>query len=701
MTEWFTAQELAELRLPGLPQSKRKINRLAAREAWHGAKSESGEPLCRRRDGRGGGFEFHVSLLPAVARTRLEARAGRARPEPDMPRDAGGAGSNVSRRDARLFVLARADEFARTHSDLTRRQADEGYASLYRSGVPDWVKHAVGRLSQPTLKRWRRLRDRGRFDLVAGRHGERRGGHAVSRLKDGEVATFIGALIVKQPFLTAPHIRMIVEGRFGEDLGELPDLRSFQRFVSAWKRDNRLAIKKLTDPDGFKSSARLTGSNANAHVTHLNQLWEIDASPADVLTTDGRHSIYALIDIWSRRMAVYVTKTPRTEATLLLIRHAILAWGVPQTIKTDNGSDFVSQRFVAAMNSLGIAHDTSEAFAPEQKGTVERAIGTLQRGLMRVLPGFVGHSVADRKVIEQRKAFAQRLGESEEQAFCVDISAAELQRYCDEWCANAYEHHPHAGLGGETPFQRAASYRGTVARVENERALDLLLAPVAGSDGWRQVSKQGIRLDAGWFISPELMPGQRVYCRQDPEDMGRLYCFESEAGRYLTTAVCPDRAGIDPKAAIKAARERQSELIAERTRDLKSAARKIKPRDMVDWLQKGARRRSATVTAFPHKATPHETAALAAAADATGAHDLPALDPQALPELAAANIVALPETPKQRFKRALRIEECASRGEPVKTEEALWLGSYRTTAEYKSHKAMVEDFGPDAVLETS
>lgn len=703
MSEWLTAREIAEMRLPGLAHSKRKVNEFATRNGWHGAMTEAGEPLARKRQGAGGGFEFHQSLLPQVARSRLEARAGRNAPEQQIARDLDlMKPSDLTRRDARLFVLGRAEAFAKAHPDLNLVQALDAYASAFNAKsaqVPDWVRMQIGEMSGRTLRRWRGFREASRLDQLAGRYSVREGSRDIERMRDGEVASFIGGLIVKQPFLTTPHIRLMVQGHFGLDLAALPSERTFQRFVTDWKQQNSLALLKLHNPDGYKSKARLSGNNSNAHVTALNQLWEIDASPADVLTVDGRHAVYAAVDIWSRRMMVLVTKTPRTEATLLLIRRAILAWGVPATIKTDNGSDFTSRRFVSAMNSVGIAHETSDAFSPEQKGTVERAIGTLQRGLMPVLPGFIGHSVADRKVIEGRKAFSARLGQSDEHMFQVEISAQDLQRYCDEWCENTYQHHGHRGLGGMSPFAKAASFRGRIDRIENERALDLLLAPIAGQDGWRQVTKQGVQLDKAWFISPHLLPGARVFCRQDPEDMGRLHVFESEAGAFITTAICPERAGIDPKAAIRAAREKQAETIAERSREMRSAARKIKPRDMVDWLNAGSRRNSASVAAFPQRAQAYSNDALDAAGVATGDDaDIPAIVPEASPELVKGNVVKLPETPTQRFARAHHLQLAVAAGDPLATEDAMWLGGYITTPEYRSFRGMADDFGVEAVL---
>ncbi|MDE2595981.1 MAG: Mu transposase C-terminal domain-containing protein [Sphingomonadales bacterium] len=72
--DWFTTAELAGLALDGLAGDKRSLNRRAKDERWHLRAGADGEPLSRRRSGRGGGVEYHVSLLPAPARLALVTR---------------------------------------------------------------------------------------------------------------------------------------------------------------------------------------------------------------------------------------------------------------------------------------------------------------------------------------------------------------------------------------------------------------------------------------------------------------------------------------------------------------------------------------------------------------------------------------------------------------------------------------------------
>lgn len=75
--QWFSAAELAELALPGLPSTKRGVLDLALREGWASARAEVGS-LVRKRAGRGGGLEYHAALLPEAARTKLAARCAQA-----------------------------------------------------------------------------------------------------------------------------------------------------------------------------------------------------------------------------------------------------------------------------------------------------------------------------------------------------------------------------------------------------------------------------------------------------------------------------------------------------------------------------------------------------------------------------------------------------------------------------------------------
>ncbi len=71
---WFTAAEIADLALPGLPRTKRKVNERADKENWALRSDSAGVALARKRQGRGGGIEYHLSCLPDAAKGELVKR---------------------------------------------------------------------------------------------------------------------------------------------------------------------------------------------------------------------------------------------------------------------------------------------------------------------------------------------------------------------------------------------------------------------------------------------------------------------------------------------------------------------------------------------------------------------------------------------------------------------------------------------------
>jgi hypothetical protein len=78
--EWFSAAEIAASGLPGVPASKRCVNALAEAEGWRARVDRHGAPLARARKGRGGGMEYHWTLLPMAARLDLVGRGAPRRP---------------------------------------------------------------------------------------------------------------------------------------------------------------------------------------------------------------------------------------------------------------------------------------------------------------------------------------------------------------------------------------------------------------------------------------------------------------------------------------------------------------------------------------------------------------------------------------------------------------------------------------------
>lgn len=711
MKGWYTARELAALALPGLPQSKRRINEFAHKEGWKQKKTLRGDPLARPCGGRegGGGIEYHHSLLPQAARLALQVQALKqpaAQPVQTLPQPAQPATApRIVRRDAALTLLALADGHFNNNRALGRITADADFAAQWNRGDIEsdvWLRRELPTVSARSIRRWREVRDEGRWNEVGGSGRKIR--HALDVAEEGAVATHIGALLLKQPFLVAGQLRDLVEAQFGRQLKlrdgfiALPSLRSFQQWIAWWKEANKAIILQHTNPDVFKSRARASGINAYAGIGRVNELWELDASPADVLLRGGRHAVYLITDVFSRRMMLQVTKTARAEAALGLLRRAIMAWGVPDTLRTDNGSDFKAEAFTRALVAVGIRQDVTKPYTPEAKAIVERAIGTFQHMVGPLLPGFIGHNVTERKQIEERKSFAQRLGETDEHAFCVDLDKNDFQAICNDWAAVKYGNRIHRSLG-MSPNEKARSCLSPIRAIQNAQALSLLLTPVPG--GWRQVTKRGLQFEGGYYLAGALLAGQRVFCRMDAEDMGRLFVFDDEFGAFICEAVCPERAGANPHAVLAATKAAQKQLLKDGLKEAKAEARRLKPRHMIDSVLRLAAEKAAAdgenVTLFPKQETSHVSAGLSSAADALDARASLSTPPStAVDSRVESNVHRLPETSEARFRRFRAIERAMAAGADVDAGDALKLGNYQKTPEYLSMLAMERDFGGES-----
>ena len=719
MKEWLTCAEIAAEKLPEMPCSESAMIRYAARLEWPESMAHA-----RQRKGRGGGIEYNIALLPTCARLEYERRHRRIDAS-ELPAAADlqlgeGLSDRASReRDARLKIVAAYEAFSRKQR-LSEASKTQIFVDRYNMGglaLDNWIREIVPKLSKRSLARWRSAKFLGRADrLAVDRSQCRKGKGALETANGGRVKVFILALIAHQPLLSASQVRRQCRAEFGDRIEargktvDMPPVRTFQHFLKGLKETEAVALTKLSNPDKYRSTMAPSGVGTLRWVKEPNALWQIDASPVDALCVDGRYTIYACTDIATRRTVLYVSRTPRASAVAMLIRKAILAWGAPRSIKTDNGSDFVARDTKRLFAALDIEMELSDAYSPQQKGHVERVIRTFQHDCATLLPGFVGHSVADRKVIEDRKSFADRLGQKTAEAFDVSLTGTDLQGIADRWVETIYSHAEHSALG-MSPAQAALQSTAPIRTVD-ERALDILLMPIAGKEGVRTVTKFGVRVDGYHYVINAADPGQRVLVRMDPMDAGRALAFDADTGLFVGEAVCPELAGLDPKTILKAKREITAERLDEKTREARAEIKRlVQGPSLIKRALDVAARDVPNVVPLPKREEVHETPAIAAALDATRPLEPAALDGRAAEIHAelqaegaleiepAANVKPLrtQETPQQRFRRALGLQAAIDAGEDVDPQDAVWLGGYKTGPEYRALKAVYEDFGDRAL----
>ncbi|MDX2094336.1 MAG: transposase [Alphaproteobacteria bacterium] len=676
----YTARELAEMTLSGWPNTRQGIEYLAKKGRWP----------SKPREARGGGSEYPLATLPAALQKAIIGRMVEASKCVNLLAPIEGLSAaiphvgRIERQAAKLMIVQYFEKYCRTTGQCITR-AEQLFLANYKlqaAQTPnDLPFNVYADFSLASLHRWRAIAVTAP-EALGGKYGGRKGTGVLKRANGGQVATYIAALMSENRHYKGGHLRDMTRARFGNQLDvagkkvALPSLRAFERHIVEWKTENAQLFTAITAPGTFKNQMRVAAGDATGSIERLNQQWQIDASPADALCKDGRYSIYAIIDVWSRRALFSVSKTAKTEGSLLLVRKAVMAWGFPESIKTDNGADFISRRFKIALAALGIQQEISPPYSPEKKAFVERVIGTMQRDLMAILPGFSGHNVADRQRIRDQKDFASRLGESADSMFSVELTSTELQVMLDKWADGKYGRAVHEGIG-TSPMEKAASWPEAVRKPNDIRALDLLLAPIAGGNGMRSVTKSGLRIDGRQYLSEALLPyiGKQVMVRHDPADLGRIYAF-SDDEEFLFEAINPETLGINPAAFARQLQAAQAALIGEKKKELNAVRRKLNRKDLADQIL--SMHSAGTVEAFPRPAEGYTSPALEAAARAMTATPIVPDSPELKIRMkhVAARMKNAPVEEDLDAAKHQRLDECdrlVAEGKPLPPEQIAWL----------------------------
>lgn len=712
MSDWASSKEVAA----ALNMTPRAVQIRAVREGWR----------WRKKPGSRCGRLWAIGDVPARARAELAARAaneavaqsradgadgyvrreavraavdGRTRQrvgEKGLARLAQLRGRELARAEARLTLLEACAEFER-RSRLPKTQALTAFCAAWNGGkieaVPE-IRNEIGQAYPTLIYRWRATTRAEGLARLAGAYGNRKGSGLIDSQPD--LFRFVVAMLTDHPSTSGKNMRRAMVARFGERGGvKLPSVASVQRWVKTYRRDNAELVTALANPDAWKNTYMLAFGAADEDVKRLNQRWETDATPADVELIDGRYHIMALVDVFSRRAKLRVTKTSTAQATCCILRDGLLDWGMFETLKTDNGSEVINQRVQRVMDALIGEQERCNVFSGWEKPFVERLFQTFLHGLVELMPNYIGHNVAERSAIEARKSFAERIMTKNE-VVKINMTAADLQEFCDRWLANIYHVETHSGLG-TSPSLKAAGQ--PCRRIENTRALDLLLV----DGGERTVAKKGIRIDSIFYIAPELdCSGARIRYLHDPDDFGRIYVFDA-AGEFLCIAES-EFTGLARQEVAAVARERQKARVQTARRELKAAARKQKTRDIAEEIlaERGRAADASNVTPFPGPATPYDSPGLSAAADAAAARD--ALDAEPMPKPVSAEALARvagmlrdeqgkDETAEDRFRRWIKLDRARARGEQLCETDAAWARMYEPLPECSGRRLIYDEFG--------
>jgi hypothetical protein len=522
MSNWYTLQELIKFDLIGLPSTVAGLRKKAQKEDWE----------CRAREGRGGGWEYSVESLPRDSQAALVAKLQPAIEEQPITV---GHGIDQKKAWANLQIL---DAFGRFQADYgdnaLREELELNFCKLYNQRELTTVSSEcwaiVPQISRSTLCKRRREYQLQGLDAL-GRNSRRIG--AIESHAGLQEAIEI-CIAAGRGRWSPRQVKLALEKSF-EDLPFIPSEHQLRRWLNKFEVEQKPKLIQYRSEKESKNKLMPAFGTYSAHLKVPNEIWELDDTKQDLIlefeedgeTKEKRFALVGAIDVYTRRRKFQIFDTANSEAVLLLLRRCLLDWGKPIAVKTDNGKNYVSGRTELFLRALQIGVERCDPYSPQQKPHIERLFRTLQHGEFEMLPGYCGHSVAERQDIRD-----------ENDPYRLRISPEAFQAWLDRWCEKAHLS-ASEGLGGRSPIEvLAASIRkGWQPRsIADERALDFLILPVAT----RKVQKSGIQVNNRYYVAGELgkLVGQEVHVRWHPENPNDIYVYSNDS---LDKFVCVAR----------------------------------------------------------------------------------------------------------------------------------------------------------------
>lgn len=557
---WFTAAELAELKLPGLPASKRKVNERAAKERWALQADSDGMPLARARQARGGGMEYHISVLPSAARTALVRRRIAIACEP--------ADDSAPIRQSALWSWYEAQ------SDKVKAEAERRAAIIAQVDVlidagvkPSNAVPAVAmgeKVGASTLWGW--------LSLVEGVPPADRLPQLAPRRKGGgraaEVDEDLWSIIVSdylrpsRPTFSSCYARL--EDIAAERGLSLPTEKTLKRKLER-EIDGRLIVARRHGTDALK----LMIPQQRRTVAHMHAMdWvNIDGHKFDVFVRRKgakpgdkpiRPVMVAIQDVFSRKILAWrIGESESAVLTRLAFADLFRDYGIPGHCLLDNGRAFASKwitggaptrfRFkirdhepTGLLTALGIKTRWAKPYHGQAK-PIERAFRDLADVVARA-PDTEGAWTGNRPDAKPENY--------NEKALDWDVFVALADRIIKK-------HNAKRGRRTETANGQsfdevfAASY--ATSQIRKASPEQLRIALLLGEQVRTHRKSGEITLVGNRYWAPELsqIAGKLVTIRFDPENLHAPIHVYNQAGEFLVTAELIADVGFDTMAAAR------------------------------------------------------------------------------------------------------------------------------------------------------
>ena len=505
MKLWFTAQELADMKLAGLPVTKFGVIRYAKRENWS----------FRVRKGRGGGREYPLEALPEKAQADYRERQEKEirKQEVILKKQELSLKQQEDRKETALIPVTQLN--ARQRSIMEARAAviheieqriiHEGNSGKAIQGFLDEYNRRI--LAHHILIITDKANDKGRNLCRATLY------NWYSAYKKGGIA----ALAPKVTREKDPEPEWAQDFFFYHGKKQKPFIKETLR---EWKRkDPERALPSYDQvkrfwrqlPDIAKMHGRygiLAIRNVMAYkvrdVSHLfpASVYAADGKTFDAEVAHPRHGqpfkpeITTVIDVYSRRIVGWsVALAESTLAVMDALRMACCESSIPAIFYSDNGPGYKNNMMEADLTGflarLSITPSHSLPYNSQAKGVVER-VNHLWNEAARKLPTYLGELMDKQEATRIHKLVRRELKEKGHSQYLLEWRGfIELI----EETVNDYNNREHEGLPKIWDYDLGRKRHMTPSEMWNH----------AVADGWEPVSVDPYEIDdlfRPWEIRP-------------------------------------------------------------------------------------------------------------------------------------------------------------------------------------------------------
>lgn len=585
--EWFTSTELAGLALQGLPATRPGIERRAKAGGWTAPEGEG--RFWRKRLGRGGGVEFHVSLLPIGARQQLRWRHRAGEPATSLTT----LDVEERERDALWSWWEKQKNAAKAEGKRRLAIINEVIAEQEegrnRMTVLALVLAQHG-VSPSTFYEWE--------DRIKGRHKgvwlplltPRRRGGVVSADCSTEAWDYLSSawLSPSRPSFEMCY-RTMLAAAAEHGWTPIPSKKTLERRVKAMprvvvtaSRQGEEALKRLYPAHRRTREAlhALAGVNADGHKFDVFVRWEDG--------TIGRPMMVAFQDLYSGKILSWrVDRSESKELIRLAFGDMVENWGIPDICTFDNGRGFNSKWLTGQMQfrhrfkvkeeevtgiltQLGVEVRVTQPYAGQSK-PIERAFRDLATDIAKH-DAFIGAYTGNNPMAKPENYGSKA------------VPIAEFVRVLD---AGIAEHNARSGRKSDVCRARKLSF--DQAFLESYREAPIRRATAAQRGLWLLAAEAvtarkpdaALHLFGNRFWNKALLDhmGERLVARFDPQNIHKgLHVYRFDGTPICFAEVIDDVGFYSVDGAREKARNlrafvRASKAAAEAERKLTAAER--------------------------------------------------------------------------------------------------------------------------------